>query len=190
MINTPDSPSGAFAFQDQFFRYLAFKDDNANFYWGDFDFDTDPQRTTFMGKILNATDRSLADFNRAGGKLLIYQGWSDFAMTPLRTIEFYESVQRELGIKRTDNFARLFLAPGMFHCSDGPGPNDFDYLTATERWVEKGFAPNSIVAQHLDEDGNVDRTRPLCAYPEVARYKGAGSIDQAANFRCVQPKSE
>lgn len=190
LINTPDSPSGAFAFQDQFFRYLAFKDDNANFYWGNFDFDTDPQRTTFMGTILNATNRSLADFNRAGGKLLMYQGWSDFAMTPFRTIEFYESVQRELGVKRTDNFARLFMAPGMFHCSDGPGPNDFDYLTATERWVEKGIAPNSIVAQHLDEDGNVDRTRPLCAYPQVARYKGAGSIDQAANFRCVQPKSE
>ena len=164
--------------------------DDPNYYWGDFNFDTDPQKTEYMARILNATDRSLSAFNQAGGKVLIYQGWSDFAMTPLRTIEFYETIQRDLGARETNSFARLFMAPGMFHCFGGPGPDTFDYLSATERWVEQGIAPNSMFAQHFDENGNLDRTRPLCAYPRVARYKGKGSIDQAANFRCVQPKSE
>ncbi len=190
LLSTSDFPSAGFFFQNQFFRYLAFKDDDPTYYWGKFDFDTDPQRTEFMGRLLNATDRSLASFDQAGGKLLIYQGWSDFAMTPFRTIEFYKTIQQDLGSERTDNFARLFMAPGMFHCFGGPGPDTFDYLTALERWVEKGSAPKSMVARHFDETGRVDRIRPLCAFPQVARYKGTGSIDRASSFRCVQPTSD
>jgi len=78
----------------------------------------------------------------------------------------------------------LFLAPGMGHCSGGPGPNQFDHLTALEQWVEKGMAPDKLIASH-SANGRVDRTRPLCVYPQVARWKGTGSSDEAANFACV-----
>ena len=90
------------------------------------------------------------------------------------------------GYDKTRDFFRLFMAPGMGHCAGGPGPNQFDALTALEQWVEKGVAPDTLIASH-STDGKVDRTRPLCPYPQVARYKGTGSIDEAANFTCAAP---
>ena len=84
------------------------------------------------------------------------------------------------------NAVRLFMVPGMGHCGGGEGPNEFDGLTALERWVEKGKAPDQIVASHLTS-GRVDRTRPLCPFPQVAKYKGTGNIDDAANFECKAP---
>ncbi len=188
LVNTPDSPSGDYALQDQFLRYLAFRFDDPNFDWATFNFDTDPERLRFMGRILNATETNLSAFERSGGRLLLWHGWSDPAISALRTIGYYEDVQRELGRRRTQRFARLFLAPGMSHCFGGTGPNAFDYLTALEQWVEAGVAPESLEASRFDENGNVDRTRPLCAYPRVARYTGHGSIDDAANFHCVAPE--
>jgi feruloyl esterase len=87
------------------------------------------------------------------------------------------------GYANTRDFYRLFTAPGMGHCSGGPGPNSFDMLTALENWVEKKQAPASIPASHTTE-GRVDRTRPLCPFPQVAAYKGTGSTDEASNFVC------
>jgi Tannase and feruloyl esterase len=84
----------------------------------------------------------------------------------------------------TKDFFRLFMVPGMFHCGDGPGPNQFDTLAPISNWVEQGTAPDSITAAK-NEGGKVVRTRPLCAYPQIAKYKGAGSIDEAANFTCA-----
>jgi hypothetical protein len=190
LISTPDAPSLAFALQDQFFRYLAFPVDDPNFDWATFDFDTDPQRLRFMAGTLNATNPDLSEFRKAGGKLLLYHGWSDPIIAATRTIDYYENVRRELGSKKTKEFARLFLAPGMSHCGGGSGPFAFDYFTALEGWVEQGIAPESMVAYHYDDYGNMDRSRPLCAYPQVARYQGRGSIDDAANFRCVSPQAE
>jgi hypothetical protein len=106
-------------------------------------------------------------------------------VSPFDTIAYYESVAKAMG--GTDairSFFRLFPAPGMAHCGGGAGPNTFDTLAALEAWVDKGIAPDSIPASHATS-GHVDRTRPLCAYPAVAQYKGAGSIDDAANFSCV-----
>ena len=88
------------------------------------------------------------------------------------------------GLEKTREFYRFFLAPGMGHCGGGPGPNQFDHLTALEQWVEKGVAPDKMIATH-STGGKVDRTRPLCLYPQVARWKGTGSTDDAANFACV-----
>ncbi len=88
------------------------------------------------------------------------------------------------GLEKTREFYRFFLAPGMGHCTGGPGPNQFDHLTALEQWVEKGAAPDKMIASH-SVNGKVDRTRPLCLYPQVARWKGTGSTDEAANFACV-----
>ena len=105
----------------------------------------------------------------------------------VNTIKYYERVVENLGgpAKASSN-VRLFLAPGMGHCGGGEGPNVFDKVGALEKWVEQGKAPESLNASH-STGGNVDRTRPLCPYPQVARYKGAGSIDDAANFVCRVP---
>ncbi len=105
-------------------------------------------------------------------------------MNPLPGIEYYETVSKRMGDAATRDFYRLFMVPGMFHCSGGPGCNTADWLTATMDWVEKGVAPTQMIGAHL-ESGNTTRTRPLCPYPQIARYKGAGSTDDAANFACV-----
>ncbi len=187
MINTPDSPSIEFILQDQFLKYLAFRLDNPNYDWSMFNFNIDPPKTDFMAAILNATSTDLSRFQKLGRKLLMYHGWSDETVSPVRTIEYYDDVQNRLGPKQTQNSIRLFMAPGMYHCGTGPGPDTFDYLSALEQWVEKGIAPEQMESTHFDLNGNPDRTRPLCAYPKVAQYNGSGSIDDAANFSCAAP---
>jgi feruloyl esterase len=134
--------------------------------------------------FMSATERDLAPYKKGGGKLLMYTGWADPVVPPLDTIAYYESVVKTMGIDKTRDFLRFYLAPGMGHCSGGPGPNQFDMLGALEQWVERGVAPDRIIASH-STGGKVDRTRPLCPYPLVARHKGAGSTDDAANFACV-----
>ena len=185
---TGDPPLG-FAFMDDTLRYLTFEVDDPNYSYRDFDFDTDLPLVEFMGKILNATDVDLFRFKAYGGKLLMYHGWADPATTALRSIQYHEEVVAALGNQRqTDRFLRLFLAPGMQHCGGGPGPNTFDTLTTLERWVEDRIAPDRIIASH-STGGVVDRTRPLCPYPQVAQYVGTGSIDQAENFTCTLPSA-
>ena len=88
-----------------------------------------------------------------------------------------------MGARETDDFARLFMVPGMTHCAGGPGPNTFDAVGALEQWVEHSAQPAQMIASH-STNGVVDRTRPLCPYPQVASYKGSGSLDEAANFVC------
>jgi feruloyl esterase len=138
---------------------------------------------------MHAVDRDLTPFKKAGGKLIAYTGWLDPVVPPQDTAAYYEGVAKVMGgYDKTRDFYRLFTAPGMGHCAGGPGPNSFDALTALENWVEKGVAPDKLIATH-STGGKVDRTRPLCAYPQVARYTGKGSIDEAANFACVMPEA-
>ena len=100
-------------------------------------------------------------------------------------VNYYEQAVAKNG-PDTPEFFRLFMAPGMAHCGGGDGPNTFDMLTPLEQWVEKGQAPAEIIASH-SAAGKVDRTRPLCPYPQVAKYKGTGSTDEASNFGCHAP---
>jgi feruloyl esterase len=190
IAGTLASPPIQFILQDGYLRYLGFEVDDPSFDWSTFNFDVDPARLEFMGEIFNATNLDLSAFAANGGKLLIYHGWSDGLISPLRVIEYYKAIQRGLGRKATEQFARLFMAPGMFHGNGGPGPNSFSAITVLENWVERGQPPDSIVASHADGQGVIDRTRPLCPYPQVARYIGTGSIDAAENFRCVGPPPE
>jgi len=145
-----------------------------------------------VGRIFNAIDPDLRPFRDNGGKLIQYHGWSDPDIPPINRINYYESVVRRLGrsstysLRDTKEFYRLFMVPGMQHCSGGPGATRFDALGALEQWVEQGKPPEQIVASRVT-NGLVDRTRPLCAYPQEARYKGSGSIDDAANFVCALP---
>lgn len=154
---------------------------------------------------LNATNPDLNPFMKHGGKLILYHGWSDAAISPLNTIDYYNSVEARMGRESTDSFTRLFMAPGMQHCGGGPGPNifgenpgdptddpDHNIYTALEQWVEKGAAPSRIIATKYADGGNpskgVQMTRPLCPYPQVAKYKGSGDANDAANFACMAAK--
>lgn len=174
-----------FEFQREFFRYLAFQPGDPNYDWRSFKFDKDLASVAILGKVHNAVDPDLSRFKKHGGKLIIYNGWADPVVPPNRIIDYFDEVQRKMG--DTKSFARLFLAPGMNHCGGGPGPNSFDALAALEKWAEHGEAPDRIDASHAT-NRVVDRTRPLCPYPQVAQYKGSGNIDDAANFVCVVPR--
>jgi feruloyl esterase len=110
-------------------------------------------------------------------------GWADQVLQPMMGVNYYEAVTAKNG-RNTPDFARLFMMPGVAHCAGGVGPDRYDAVTAVIDWVEKGTAPASMIASKVT-DGKVVRTRPLCPYPQVARYKGTGSIDEAANFSCV-----
>ena len=163
-------------------KYVVFKDPQWD--WRTFDFDEHLMLLNEAGDLIRANDPNLAPFASSGGKLLIYHGWSDQTVVPGPTIDYYSRVLDTMGgAQKTSGWLRLFMAPGMLHCSGGDGPNTFDAVTALEEWVENGKAPDRVIASH-STNGNVDRTRPLCPYPQVARYVGSGSIDDAANFVC------
>ncbi|MEK6303713.1 MAG: tannase/feruloyl esterase family alpha/beta hydrolase [Acidobacteriota bacterium] len=158
-----------------------------------------------LASSLNAIDPNLKAFKARGGKLILYHGWSDAALPPVNTINYFESVAKKMGRREAGSFMRLFMAPGLQHCAGGPGPDSFgsmvtgaqsdaqhDMSVALERWVEEGIAPDQIIAtkrQSQDPKSPVVRTRPLCPYPQVARYKGSGSTDDAANFVCTTEKA-
>jgi feruloyl esterase len=123
-------------------------------------------------------------------KVLMYHGFSDPALPPFRTVKYYEDLAELTGgYRELQENVRLFMAPGMQHCSGGPGPNAFDTLTALERWVEDGIAPHAIVASHYVKNNpalGIDRTMPLCMFPAQARYSGAGNVNEASNWSCAR----
>ena len=164
------------------------------------------------GPVLNATSPDLRSFRASGGKLIQYHGWGDAAISAASSIEYYESVRaflskypdaRSDAARPTDAFYRLFMVPGMGHCAGGIGPNRFgnagsgsstdpehDVFTALQRWVEQGAAPEYVIGTgSAVGDSSTRMTRPLCAYPNVAQYKGSGDTNDAANFACVAPGS-
>jgi feruloyl esterase len=183
----PESSSGSptgYRFVDGFFRYMAFEKDDPSYDWMTFDVSRDLPKIKTIAEIISPTNADLSAFNKRGGKLLLYHGWADPAISAYGTIDYYDQVVAKAGGKQSaDKFARLFLVPGMHHCRSGPGPDRFDSLAALEQWVENNTAPTRLIATRTVE-GKVERTRPLCPEPEVARYVGRGSIDDAANFRC------
>jgi len=170
------------------FRYVVHKD--ANWDWRTFDLATDgPANQKLSEGLLNADDPNLKTF-LAKSKLILYHGWSDPNVPSENTVDYYGKVVDTLGgTSKTNDSLRLYMVPGMAHCSNGEGPNVFDMLGALEQWVEKGQAPQSVIATKFTKNGDpssgVARTRPLCPFPQVAKYKGSGSIDDAANFSCA-----
>ncbi|MFQ5720025.1 MAG: tannase/feruloyl esterase family alpha/beta hydrolase [Acidobacteriota bacterium] len=134
-------------------------------------------------RILDATDPDLGDFAARGGKIISYFGWADTALNPLVAIDYRERVGTTVS-RPVDDFFRLFMVPGMFHCRGGVGADHLDAMTALIDWVEAGVAPDRIVASQRD-GATARRTRPVCPFPQVARFKGTGETDVAANFDCV-----
>jgi tannase/feruloyl esterase len=149
--------------------------------WKTFDFDKDLQTADRVAGVTNTTNPDLNAFKQHGGKLLQYHGWYDPAISPLNSVNYFESVQKKMG--DTKSFYRLFMIPGMAHCGGGPGASEFDRMNVIVNWVEDGKAPDTIVVSR-NTNGAI-RTRPLCPYPLAARYKGSGSADDAQNFACV-----
>jgi len=169
------------------FKYLVFKNPNWDFHTLNFDSDVALADKLDNG-IITATNPNLKEFFAQGGKLLLYHGWNDGAIAPQNTINYYNSVADAMGgSAKVQDSMRLFMAPGMDHCYGGDGPFDFDTIAALEQWAEKGNAPDQIVAGHLLKGPpKPDRTRPLCPYPQVAKYKGSGGTDEASNFVCAK----
>ena len=165
------------------FRYFVHED--ANWDWRNFDLSRDTALSDAKDKYIAALNPDLQAFKQRGGKLLLWHGWNDQLIAPENSINYYNSVLSAMGPNQ-DDWVRLFMAPGMMHCSGGPGPDQFNSLGAMERWVEDGTAPARITASHVT-DTRVDMTRPLCPYPQVAQYKGKGSVNDAVNFACKQP---
>jgi feruloyl esterase len=160
-----------------------------------------------LAAVLNADSVDLSAFRRHGGKLVMYHGWADPLIPSQSSINYFNALVGNDGngfqqvgfgiggnpaLQRTQNSTRLFMVPGMFHCSGGPGPNTFDALTPLVTWTETGVAPETIVATKFvnDTPPAVQMTRPLCVYPKVARYNGSGSTNVAANFTCVPDEND
>jgi feruloyl esterase len=178
-------PNPVDLFVDQF-RYIVYQDPNWD--WRTFDIDRDSAKANAIDKDVDEMDPHLAAFAKHGGKLLIYHGWADQQVAPGSSIEFYKSVVRLNGDPAaTSDWIRLFMVPGMGHCGGGEGPDTFDKIGAIEQWVEQGKAPARIISAHKTA-GKVDRTGPLCPYPQVARYNGTGNINDASNFTCSLPR--
>ena len=163
--------------------------------------------TRKFGGVLDAVDPNMKPFEEHGGKLIVYHGWNDAAISPLNAINYYESVVKTMGKKDADSFVRLYMVPGMQHCGGGPGTDVIGQLGVTpvkdaqhnmylalEEWVEKGTAPSTLIGSKVEGDapmgsaGKVKMTRPLCAYPQEARYNGSGDTNDATSFVCEKEK--
>jgi pimeloyl-ACP methyl ester carboxylesterase len=167
------------------FKFVVFNDPAWDY--RNYDFDKDDERARQASRSIDALDANLKKFFDRGGKLLQYHGWADPGIPPQNSIDYYDGVLAvHGGASKVNDSYRLFMVPGMDHCGGGEGPDRFDALSALDTWVEKKQPPNQILASRT-RDGTVDRTRPLCPYPQVAVYKGSGSTDDAMNFTCRVP---
>jgi feruloyl esterase len=178
-------------FAQTFYRYFVFQDPGWNYAALNLDHDID-YADRRIGGVVNSVNADLGPFRAHGGKLLQYHGWNDPLISPYNSIDYFEAVVAKLGgsreraaaLREVQRFHRLFMVPGMNHCRGGDGTDTFDGLDALQRWVEQSAAPSMLTASKV-VDGKVARTRPLCPYPQVARYLGSGSTDEAANFSCA-----
>jgi feruloyl esterase len=196
-------------FANNLFRSMVY-DKNPSWDFHTFNFESDVE--FFEGKLaalINSTNPDLSAFQARGGKLIMWHGWTDTTLEPRNSINYYNSVvafARQAGgrapraaLEETQKFFRLFMAPGVNHCGNGPGPSssfaytlantagpndpDYDVLAALDRWVERGVPPDVLVASHFT-NGTVDKTRPVCVYPKVARYTGKGNTNDLRSFVC------
>ncbi|HEX7139496.1 MAG TPA: tannase/feruloyl esterase family alpha/beta hydrolase [Vicinamibacterales bacterium] len=175
----PGGPSLRFAFGTGIFRYLVFND--PTWAYNKYDLANWKKDTVLAASYLNATDPNLDAFKAHGGKMILWHGWSDPALTPLASIQYHEQVYARDSL--ASDYFRTFLLPGVLHCDGGPGPDNVDWPSLISAWVENGQAPQRVIARKM-ANGAATRSRPLCPYPQKAEYKGAGSTDDEANFVC------
>ncbi|MDP9877663.1 feruloyl esterase [Variovorax boronicumulans] len=190
IANTYKLPGSA----PDFLRFWAYEDpayDSRNF---DFDKGWDAINNKKVGgqtmAELTNVKPDLSKFRQRGGRLIRWHGWADTSVAPQSSIDFYEQIVKQETKAGADEVMRLFMAPGVAHCRGGPGPNSFDMLGALEGWVEKSTPPERVVANSFASGGTLTRSRPLCAYPKVARYSGVGNHDRVESFSCVDAPSK
>ncbi len=187
--------AAAVAFGTGFMSNMVF--DDAKWDFKTFNFDTDVKRVDDkQAHNFNATDPDLKAFKAHRGKLIIYHGWSDSGIPPQGAIDYFTSVGKT--VPQADEFMRLYMIPGMQHCSSGPGTDDFlepgdpqrNMYLALEQWVEKGTAPGKLIASKKDDapGSPVRMTRPLCPWPQESNYKGKGDANDQANWECRAPE--
>jgi feruloyl esterase len=172
-----------------FFKSVIFGNPNWDFRTFDVDRDTRTAESK-AGAALDSFDPNLMPFKDHGGKLLLYQSWDEAIIPPRSAIDYYESVLAAMGGQnQTHDFFRLFMVPGMGMCPGFGMGNDgtFDAMDVVQKWRETGVAPDKIINTHKVA-GVVDKTHPVCAYPQVAAYNGTGDMNDAASFTCKNPK--
>lgn len=188
-----------FAFGNGYFANMVYEKSDWDYKKANFDDAVAASDKKFAG-VLNAMNADMKAFESRGGKLIIYHGWSDPGISPLSAVNYYESVVKKMGQKDADTFVRLYMVPGMQHCSGGPGTDLFggfgispvndpqhNMSLALEEWAEKGTAPSAVIASKAQGEGpaaKVTMSRPLCAYPEEAKYRGFGDPRDAGSFTC------
>ena len=188
------------AFGDNYFRYMVFTSPAWTPLGASIDTAVQPADEK-TAHALNAVDPDLSRFEARGGRLILYHGWNDPAISPYNTIDYFHNVSKTMSAETTAGFVRLYMIPGMQHCLGGPGASSFGQLgtttvkgpkhglyTALEEWVEKNNPPSGIVATKFTGDNPAkpaQMTRPLCAYPQILRYKGSGDTNDDSNFTCA-----
>jgi len=177
---------GNFRVADQYLRYLADATVRTNVNPLTFDFDRDPATLERARKLYDATSADLGAFRARGGRMLMWHGLADSGISFESSIGYYEAVAEAAGRSHIDDFFRLFLVPGVHHCGGGPGLVEFDALTALEEWVEKGRAPEELVASRWT-GSTLERSRPVYPYPVLAGYAGTGDPARASSFVPVRP---
>jgi tannase/feruloyl esterase len=192
-------PANPFPIPISHYKWLVFADPEWDWKTFDFsdpaDYDAHVRAEAKLAPILNATDPDLSAFRQRGGRLLQYHGWYDQLIAPQNSIDYFDSVVAHFGrgkdraaaLTDVQNFYRLFMMPAVAHCGGGTGPSNYDMLAALEDWVERGIAPDRVVATR-QVSGVVDRSRPLCPYPQVAVYNRKGDTNDAGSFTCAVPK--
>jgi len=181
----PGAKPADFNLAEGVFRYLILDPPQPEYDTLTFDYERAGSTVARWSRIADPKQADLSAFRQSGGKLIITYGWADQILQPQMGVQYYEQVTANNA--NAGDFARLFMMPGVAHCGGGVGPDRNDAVTAVIDWVEKGKAPDKLIASKV-ANNNVVRTRPLCPYPQVARHDGKGSIDDAASFSCVAPR--
>lgn len=172
-----------------YFKHLVFNDPAWDATRLDFDGHVDLVAGKADVQALDATNPDISRFLERGGKLLLYAGWNDPGIPPRNLVNYYTSVQARMSVAAVRDSVRLFMVPGMAHCGGGEGTSTFDMVRTLDAWRETGRAPDRIEASRV-VNGQVERTRPLCPYPQAATYKGSGGIDDSKNFVCKLSSEE
>ena len=169
---------------NEFFKYFVFRDPSYDYVAHPINYDSHVALVDRPEiQVVNAIDPDLRQYVQRGGKLIMYKGWNDAGVPPGQPVDYFNRVLKKVGAKAVADGVRLYMVPGMNMCSGGDGADTFDWFATMRTWVEQKRVPADLVASRV-VDGKTVRTRPLCAYPQVATYKGSGNTDEAANFVC------
>lgn len=182
---SPPQPPLQLLFEESALRFLITGDPLLN--TSDFDANDHAEELAASSALLDAASADLDAFRARGGKLVLWHGLSDPAISPNGTIDYYGRLASRYGQADADRFVRLYLAPGVSHCVGGRGADTADLVSAVDDWVSNGRAPDTLLAQRRDEAGDAVLARPLCAYPRYPRYGGSGDTAAAASFSCERP---